>query len=221
MDAVFVYSKSTQEFVGGFSYDGGFPAARVSRLLENVAADLTAQTGETVVAADLTAYRAEDSEAKALFALPASQRTATFDGEGNVTSVQAAAETPRLYVHVDLSGGSTSPSSTLYLKNDGVDALTVAAELRDGPELATSAAVTQIGGQDVTDVWALELVNAETGVIADTPLVQMTAGVINVSYKTTIAPCMVRLDDSRFEMIGPYKVVLAAPVEFKIVRELS
>ena len=151
------------------------------------------------------------------------QAVPTFGLDGEIESVALSPPetTPRLYVHFSLTGGVISPSGTRYLKNDGVDALTVSAELRDGPDPVTDNLVTQIGGVDITDLWALELVNAETGVIADTPLVQMTAGAINATYKTTIAPCLVRLDDTRFEMIGPYKVLLAAPVDFKVVRELT
>ncbi len=140
---------------------------------------------------------------------------------GEVTALDVAAEPDKLWVHATLTGGTTSPSGTLYLKNDGVDALTVSAHLRDGPELATSNPVTQIGGVDIDGLWALELVNVDTKALADTPLVQMTAGVISVSYTTTIAPCEVELAEDRLQPIGPYQLKLAQPVGFKVVRELS
>ena len=91
------------------------------------------------------------------------------DGEWKIAEAPAS---PTLYVHVTLNGGMQSPAGTLYLKNDGVDALTVQAELRDGPDPATSNAVTQLDGQDISAMWALELVNVDTGALADTPLVQ-------------------------------------------------
>ncbi len=141
--------------------------------------------------------------------------------DGQVTSVQAAPEPPTLWVHVSLTGGVQSPAGTLYLKNDGVDALQVHAELRDGPDAATSNAVTQIGGQDVTGLWALELVNVDTGALADAPLAQMTAGVIDMNYTTTIAPCEVELAEDRLQMIGPYRLKLASPLRFKVVRALD
>ena len=138
-----------------------------------------------------------------------------------ITDVQHAPDPPTLYVHSTLTGGMQSPSGTLYLKNDGIDALQVHAELRDGPDPATSGAVTQLEGQDITAMWALELVNVDTGALADTPLVQMTAGVIDVNYTTTIAPCEVELAENRFEMIGDYQLKLAQSVRFKVVRMLS
>ena len=147
---------------------------------------------------------------------------ATFGQGGELESVALSppAATPALYVHATLTGGIQSPSGTLYLKNDGVDELQVNAELRDGPDLAASAAVTQLEGQDISAMWALELVNVETGVLADTPLVQMNAGVIDVSYTTTIAPCEVELAEDRLQPIGDYQLKLAQPVRFKIVRPL-
>ena len=140
---------------------------------------------------------------------------------GVITSVQITPEPPALYVHTTLTGGMQSPSGTLYLKNDGLDLLQVHAELRDGPDPATSGVVTQLEGQDITAMWALELVNVETGVLADTPLVQMTEGVIDVSYTTTIAPCEVELAEDRLQPIGDYQLKLAQPVRFKIVRALA
>lgn len=139
---------------------------------------------------------------------------------GVVTNVQPAPAPPTLYIHTTLTGGMQSPAGTLYLKNDGVDALTVHAELRDGPDQATSNAVTQIAGQDITATWALELVNVDTGALADTPIVQMTAGAIDVSYTTTIAPCELELTESRLQPIGGYQLKLAQPVRFKIARAL-
>jgi hypothetical protein len=67
----------------------------------------------------------------------------------------------------------------------------------------------------------LELINVDTKALADTPLVQMIAGVIDVSYTTKIAPCEVELAEDRLQSIGGYKLKLAQPVSFKIVRELS
>jgi hypothetical protein len=191
-------------------HDYRVPAVNADILAAEIAAKHGLQASEVLV------YQ-EDRQP---FNVPDSELVVTVSG-GVVTDVQPAAEPSALWVHFTITGGIVSPSGTRYLKGDGVDALAVAAELRDGPELATSNPVTQIGGADITDLWALELVNAETGVIADTPLVQMTAGAINATYKTTIDPCVVRLDESRFEMIGPYVVKLAEPVEFKIVRELT
>ena len=140
---------------------------------------------------------------------------------GVVTNVQPPTPPPSLYVHITLTGGIQSPAGTLYLKNDGVDALQVHAELRDGPDPAASTAVTQLEGQDISAMWALELVNVETGVLADTPLVQMSAGVIDVFYTTTIAPCEVELAEDRLQPIGDYQLKLAQPVRFKIVRALA
>ena len=143
----------------------------------------------------------------------------TWDGD-QVIDAQPPTPAPTFYVHTTLTGGIQSPAGTLYLKNDGADALQVHAELRDGPDPAASAAVTQLDSQDISAMWALELVNVETGVLADTPLVQMSAGVINVSYTTTIAPCEVELAEDRLQPIGDYQLKLAQPVRFKIVRPL-
>lgn len=140
---------------------------------------------------------------------------------GVVTGVQLKAAPPTLYIHVTLAGGMQSPAGTLYLKNDGVDALQVHAELRDGSDPATSNAVTQLDSQDITAMWALELVNVDTRALADTPLVQMTAGVIDVSYTTTIAPCELELAENRLQPIGDYQLKLAQPVRFKIARALA
>lgn len=150
--------------------------------------------------------------------IPHGQITAAIEN-GEVTAINEKSKA-RLWIHTTLTGGMQSPSGALYLKNDGVDALQVHAELRDGPDPAVSAVVTQLEGQDITAMWALELVNLDTGALADTPLVQMTAGVIDVSYTTTIAPCEVELAEDRLQPIGDFQLKLAQPVRFKIVRPL-
>jgi hypothetical protein len=159
------------------------------------------------------------SVAEQLASVPHDHLIATIQN-GSVTNVALAPPPPTLYVHVTLTGGIQSPAGTLYLKNDGVDALQVHAELRDGPE-ATSNAVTQLGGNDIDGMWALELVNVDTSALADAPLVQMSAGVIDVSYNTTIAPCEVALAEDRLQPIGGYQLKLTQPVRFKIVRTLN
>lgn len=161
----------------------------------------------------------EMKEAKRITSISIDEMVPLIIGEV-FTDVQPLPPPPTLYVHVTLTGGIQSPTGTLYLKNDGVDALAVHAELRDGSE-ANSNAVTQLGGNDIDGMWALELVNLDTGALADTPLVQMTAGVIDVSYTTTIAPCEVELSEERLQPIGDYQLKLAQPVRFKIVRALS
>jgi hypothetical protein len=171
--------------------------------------------------ASVLAYEiTDDAEAEALASQAPENLEATISG-GVITAVSVKADPPALWVHVDLTGGMQSPAGTLYLKNDGTDALAVHAELRDGPELATSAAVTQLGGMDIDGTWALELVNVDTNALADTPLVQMIAGVIDVSYTTEIAPCELELAEDRLQPIGDYVLKLAQPVRFKIARALS
>lgn len=162
----------------------------------------------------------EMDEARRITSIPIDEMVPLIISEA-FTDVQPSPPPPTLYVHVTLTGGMQSPAGTLYLKNDGADALQVHAQLRDGPELATSNAVTQLDGQDIDGMWALELVNVGTGALADTPLVQMSAGVIDVSYTTTIAPCEVELVEERLQSIGDFQLKLAQPVRFKIVRMLN
>ncbi len=159
------------------------------------------------------------SVAESLASVPHDKLVATIQS-GVVTDVTLAPPPPTLYAHVNLTGGIQSPAGTLYLKNDGVDPLQVHAELREGPEVSSNA-VTQLGGQDINGMWALELVNVDTGAVADTPLVQMSAGIIDVNYTTTIAPCEVELAEDRLQPIGDYHLKLAHPVLFKVVRALS
>lgn len=170
---------------------------------------------------ELLAWETRDEEvAKTLHQSEPDALVATIEND-QVTDVQPAPDPPTLYIHTTLTGGIQSPSGTLYLKNDGVDTLQVHAELRDGPDPAASNAVTQLEGQDISAMWALELVNLDTGALADTPLVQMSAGVIDVNYTTTIAPCEVELAEDRLQPIGDYQLKLAQPVRFKIVRALT
>ena len=180
--------------------------AKLDNRLQNIS------SGAGIILSDLIAFPDDGTTS-----FPA--KATIVDGE--VISVSTAPDPPILYVHTTITGGMQSPAGTLYLKNDGVDALQVHAELRDGPDPATSSAVTQLDGQDITAMWALELINVDNGALADTPLVQMTAGVIDVSYTTTIAPCEVELAEDRLQSIGNYQLKLAEPVRFKVVRALS
>lgn len=173
-----------------------------------------------LVEAHLITWETQDkATAEALQGCEPSKLVATIESEV-VTSVSPEPAPPALYVHVDITGFTEGASGTNYLRNNGADQLTVHAELWTGPaKEAPYEQVTHYPDESpITGLWALELVNVETGVLADSPLVQMTAGVIDYNYTTTIAPCQVRLDESRFEEIGGFKLRLVEDIYFKIVR---
>lgn len=146
--------------------------------------------------------------------------TPIIDEYDNVIDVQPSIDTtPELWVHAAITGGIVGAGGTLYLKNDGVDALQVVAQIKDGSDPATANPVTELEpGVPLSGKWALELSNVETGLLADSPLVDMVDGAINFTYITTTAPVEVELDEKRLAMIGPYRLRLAAPIKFKIVR---
>lgn len=139
---------------------------------------------------------------------------------GRVAAINVV-EPPTLWVHLTFSGGQTSSAGTLYVINNGVDALQVTAQLRAG-QASDSAAVTALpDGTPITGMWALELVD-DLGVLRDAPIVNMVDGAISATYTTTIAPAILHLDEKRFATVGGYKIRLAVPAAatFKVVRTL-
>ncbi len=179
---------------------------------EETVARAAAETG--LDPADLLTWTPPNAEtARALVVLPLDSLVAILEG-GQVVEVGPAPADPELWLHLSITGGDgDTPPGVL---NDGVDALAVAAALRVGP-----------GGSDpvvpVDEAWRIT-VRTDTGAVYDVVRVGLVEGLANVSYTTSGATAVCQVLESDFLPLAvagsTYRVRLAAPVVFKIYREL-
>lgn len=206
-----VVNRNTGAVVHRTALSASGPVMHLPSVPETIAR-VVAETG--LNPADLLTWTPPDVDtARALAALPPESLAATLEG-GQVVEVGPAPTGPEIWLHLAITGGDgdTPPG----VKNDGVDALAVAATLRVGP-----------GGSDpvvpVDEAWRITI-RTDTGAVYDVVRVGLVEGLANVSYTTSGATAVCQVLESDFLPVAvagtTYRVRLAAPVVFKIYREL-
>jgi hypothetical protein len=131
-----------------------------------------------------------------------------------VVEVSPAPADPEVWLHLAVTGGDgDTPPGVL---NDGVDALTVTAAIRSGSGQADP--VVPLEG-----AWRITI-RDDVGAVYDVVKVTLTAGESSVAYTTSGRTAVCQVLESDFlpvEVSGvTYRVRLAAPVAFKVYREL-
>lgn len=120
-----------------------------------------------------------------------------------------------VFAHISITGGDglTPPG----ICNDGVNALDISLAIRSGP--MPDSPLLPISG-----TWRI-LIRSKDGPIYDIVSIQVTDGLGEARYTTTLPPCECTISEDDFDQLeyggASYRVRLASPVAIKVYRTLS